>query len=160
MFVARCAAEDRDRLSLVQEAVAGRAVADAPAEQFILSLVALRRQDACRKKEGLRLVYLVFRQDHEVPVRRHHVRDLLIHGLEAHFLCVRVKARVQFRTRNKSQARIVGDLLALFHLVAVVARAEPDEVLLMQFQIDGSRQARRPAPDNDGVVHLRLLSKC
>ena len=160
VLVARRAAEDRDRLPLVQEAVAGRAVADAPAEQFVFPFVALRRENAGRKKEGLRLVYLVFRQDHEVPVRRHHVRDLLIHGFEAHFLCVRVKARVQFRAGDESQARIVGDLFALFHLVAVVARAEPEEVLLMQFQIDGGRQARRPAPDDDGIVHLRLLSRC
>ncbi len=153
MLVARRAAEDGDGLSLVQEAVTGRAVADAPAEELVLSLIAFRGQYTGRQQQRLRLIDLVVREDHQIIIHRHHVRDLLVGALKPHLAGVLKKALIQLIAGDQSEPRIIRDFLALSHLVAVSGRAEPDKVLFVQFQIDRGGKPRRPRPDDHGIIH-------
>jgi len=136
-------AVDRDRFSLVEEAVAGRAVADSAAEHFSLSFHALCGRSAGRKQKRAGLVHFVIREHHELIAHVGDVSHTRVFRLKLHFLCLSSECRVEVRAGYHRYARVVRYFLGFAYLVGKLGRAEPYDFFIMQLQSQSRGQSRR-----------------
>ena len=156
MLKALGVADDGDGLALIEEAVAGGAVADALAHQLRLAGEQTHGGDAGGEDDGIGLVELAAGGEGVVVAELDDGGHHPVLDGDAPLLALAAEHLVHLGAGDHGQAGIVGDALGLAYLVAESFAADPDKILLIGLQGQGGGHAGRARADNGCIVdHCR-----
>ena len=124
-------ADHGDGLVLIQESVAGGAVADALAHQLPLTREGAHVGNAGGKNDGIGLVEFAAGGEGIVVAELHDGGDHPVLDGNIQFLTLAAENVVHLLSGDHGEAGIVGNPLGLSHLVAEGLAADPDELLVV-----------------------------
>ena len=118
VFFLRAATDHCNRLSFIESAIAGCAIADAAAKIFFFAQIWLAIDDTRRKDDAGSFIRILCALQHKGRAHAVDSRNLIFRNGDAHGSRMIQEALCHFRARNFRQAKVVQHRMCLLNLYA------------------------------------------
>jgi hypothetical protein len=139
--------------------VAGGAVADARAQQFLLAGQKLRPRRAHGEHDGSGFHHFAFHQQHKAVVRGENLAHEAVLYVHAHFLRLRLEGLQQLRPGAPGQAGIIVDVFRAGKPARVFRRTHDQRFQPAHPGGDGAAQARGALADDRDIYHAYFFNR-